>query len=112
MHAQHETARRIKVTGCLTSRGPDRAGPQELLERVRNHWTMENRVHCVRDFTDDEDRCRAHVRTLPRTLSCLTNAAIAIVRRAGRFSHMPEANRHSAARDPEAPDRVLDPPGE
>ena len=103
--------RSLEVTWCLTSLGPERAGPEELLELVRNHWTMENRVHYVRDFTCDEDRCRAHVRNLPRNLSCLTNAAIAIVRCDGRFSHRPEANRHYAARAQEALDLILDPPG-
>ncbi|MYA88186.1 MAG: ISAs1 family transposase [Boseongicola sp. SB0662_bin_57] len=101
----------LEVTWCLTSLGPERAGPEELLELVRNHWTMENRVHYVRDFTYDEDRCRAHVRNLPRNLSCLTNAAIAIVRCDGRFGYMPEANRHYAARAQEALDLILGPPG-
>ena len=103
--------RSVEVTWCLTSLGPERAGPEELLELVRNHWVIENRVHYVRDFTYDEDRCRAHVRHLPRNLSCLTNAAIAIVRCNGRFSYMPEANRHDAARAQEAIDAILVPPG-
>jgi len=103
--------RSLEVTWCLTSLGPDRAGPEALLELVRNHWTIENRVHYVRDFTYDEDRCRAHVRNLPRNLSCLTNAAIAIVRCDGRFGYMPEANRHYAARAQEALDLILGPPG-
>ena len=101
----------LEVTWCLTSLSPERAGPEELLELVRNHWTIENRVHYVRDFTYDEDRCRAHVRNLPRNLSCLTNAAIAIVRCDGRFGYMPEANRHYAARAQEALDLILSPPG-
>ncbi len=52
-----------------------------------------------------------HVRNLPRNLSCLTNAAIAIVRCGGRFSCIPEANRHYAARAQEAVDAILLPPG-
>jgi len=99
------------VTWCLTSPGPERAGPEELPGPVRNHWTMENRVHHLRDFTCDGDRCRAHVRNLPRNLSCLTNAAIAIVRCDGRFGYMPEANRHQSARAQEAPGLILGPPG-
>ena len=39
---------------------------------------IENRLHYVRDFTYDEDRCRAYVRHLPRNLACLTNAAISL----------------------------------
>ncbi len=41
---------------------------------VRDPWVIE-RLHCVRDFTCDEDHCRVPVRPLPRRLSCLTHAA-------------------------------------
>ena len=97
----------IEVAYSLTSLGADRAGAEELLALVRNHWHIENRLHYVRDFTYDEDRCRAWVRHLPRNLSCLTNAAIAIVRTHGRFRYLPEANRHYAARAQEALDAIL-----
>ena len=73
------------MTWSLTSLGVERAGPEELLTLVRNQWRIEIRLHYVRDFTCDEDRCRAYVRHLPRNLACLTNAAIAIVRCNGRF---------------------------
>ena len=102
------TAKRsIEVTWSLTSLGAERAGPQELLALVRNHWHIENRLHYVRDFTYDEDRCRAYVRHLPRNLACLTNAAISIVRCNARFRYLPEANRHYAARTQEALDAIL-----
>ena len=44
---------------CLTSLGRQEAGPQQLLALTRQHWEIENRLHYVRDFTYDEDRCRA-----------------------------------------------------
>ena len=94
----------------LTSLGPERAGPGEIAALVRRHWEIENRLHYVRDFTYDEDRCRAHVGHLPRNLACLTNAAISIVRHEGRFKYLPPANRHYAARPGEALDAVLHPP--
>ena len=94
----------------LTSLGPGQAGPGELAALVRHHWHIENRLHYVRDFTYDEDRCRAHVGNLPRNLACLTNAAISIVRHEGRFEHLPPANRHYAARPQEALHAVLNPP--
>ena len=94
----------------LTSLGPGRAGPEEVAALVRGHWEIENRLHYVRDFTYDEDRCRARVGNLPRNLACLTNAAISIVRHGRRFEHLPPANRHYAARPREALDAVLDPP--
>ncbi len=99
--------RSTEVIWSLTSLGAEGAGPEELLALVRNHWHIENRVHYVRDFTYDEDRCRAYVRHMPRNLACLTNAAIAIVRCGGRFRFMPEANRHYAARAQEALDAIL-----
>ena len=99
--------RSIEVTYCLTSLGPERAGPEQLLALVRNHWHIENRLHYVRDFTYDEDRCRAYVRHLPHNLACLTNAAIAIVRGKGRFRYLPEANRHYAARAQDALDTIM-----
>ena len=92
---------------CLTSLGADAAGPDELLSLVRNHWQIKNRRHYVRDFTDDEDRCRARVRHMPRNLACLSNAAISIVRLTGAFRYLPEANRHYAARPQDALDAVL-----
>ena len=102
--------RSIEVTYRLTSLGAERAGPEELLALVRNHRHIENRLHYVRDFTYDEDRCRAWVRHLPRNLACLTNAAIAIVRCNGRFRYLPEANRHYAARAQDALDTILSTP--
>ena len=109
-NASKDGSRSTEVTYCLTSLGAERAGPEQLLALVRNHWHIENRVHYVRDFTYDEDRCRAYVRHLPRNLACLTNAAIAIVRCQGRFRYLPEANRHYAARAQEALDTILNPP--
>ena len=102
--------RSVEVTYCLTSLGAERAGPKELLTMVRRHWHIENRLHYVRDFTYDEDRCRAYVRHMPRNLACLSNAAIAIVRCNGRFRYLPQANRHYAARAQEALDTILGTP--
>ena len=64
----------------------------------------------MRDFTYDEDRCRAHVGNLPRNLACLTNAAISIVHHEGGFGYLPPANRHYAARPQEALDAFLTSP--
>ncbi len=58
-------------------------------------------MHCVRDFTCDGSRCRTHVRNLPRSLACLTGAAIAVVRRDGRSAACPRpaaTGRHAPGR--------------
>ena len=97
--------RSVEVTWCLTSLDAERAGPEQLLALVRNHWHIENRLHYVRDFTYDEDHCRAHVRHVPRNLSCLTNAAIAIVRStaASNTCPRPTDTMPSARRMPSTP---------
>ena len=100
-----ETSREVAL--CLTSLGAGEAGPEELLNLVRNHWQVENRVHYVRDFSYDEDRCRASVGNLPRNLAALSNAAISIVRMRGEFQYIPPANRHYAARPQDALDAIL-----
>ena len=64
----------------------------------------------MRDFTDEEDRCRVYVRDLPRNLARLTNTAISIIRCQPVFRYVPEANRHFAARPREALDLLLAPP--
>ena len=99
-----------EVTYALTSLGPEQATPKQLAELLRNHWHIENRLHYVRDFTYDEDRCRVYVRDLPRNLACLTNTAISIIRGLPQFRYLPEANRHFAARPQEALDCLLRPP--
>lgn len=56
----------------------------------------------MRNSNHDEDRCRFHVLHMPRNLSRLTSATIAIVRCNGQLRNLPEANRHYAARAKEA----------
>ncbi|GEM_PF-991800 len=80
-----------------------------LLRIVREHWPIENRLHYVRDWTCDEDRCRAHVRHTPRNLACPGNAAISIVRFEGRFQYMPPANRYYAVRAQDAIEAIPKP---
>ena len=65
---------------------------------ARRHWEIEYRLHYVRDVSYDEDRRRNHVKTLPRNLACLRNAAISIVRLRGELHYLPQAHRHYAAR--------------
>ena len=91
-----------EVARGLTSLGPGRAGPAEILALNRGHWEIENRLRYVRDFSCDEDRSRMRTGALPRNLACLASAAISIVRLRGRFRHLPQAQRHYAARQGDA----------
>ena len=100
----------LEVSYALTSLSPAQATGEQLAELLRKHWEIENRLHYVRDFSYDEDRCRVYVRDLPRNLACLTNIAISIIRGLPQFRYVPEANRHFAARPQGALDLLLKPP--
>ena len=112
-----ERERRIVNTGevehetvhGLTTVPPDQATSQVVLALVRGHWSIENRVHYVRDVSYDEDRCRVHTGHLPRNLACLTNVAISIVRLKGRFDYLPQAHRHYARCPEQAVRHLLEP---
>ena len=64
----------------ITSQSQAEACPAQLLAQNRGHWGIENRLHHVRDMAYDEDRCRARVGHTPRTLACLRNFAISLLR--------------------------------
>ena len=100
----------IEETWALTSLGPDQTTPRQLAAMVLNHWHVENRLRYVRDFTYDEDRCRAYVRDMPRNPACLANTAISIIRRQTDFPFVPRANQHYAYEHQEALDLLLNPP--
>ncbi|MDE0102399.1 MAG: ISAs1 family transposase, partial [Bryobacterales bacterium] len=100
----------VEVSYALTSLSPAEASPEQLADLIRNHRHIENRLHYVRDFTYDEDRCRVYVRDLPRNLACLSNAAISIIRCQTHFRYVPVANRHFAARQQEVLDLLMQSP--
>jgi hypothetical protein len=54
-----------------------------LLELSRAHWTIENRLHWVRDVTFDEDRCRIRKGAGAQVMASLRNLAISLLRMAG-----------------------------
>ena len=64
----------------ISSQSAAQASPAQLLALNRGHWSIENRLHHVRDMAYDEDRCRARKGNTPRTLACLRNFAISMLR--------------------------------
>jgi hypothetical protein len=54
-----------------------------LLELSRGHWSIENRLHWVRDVTFDEDRCRIRKGAGAQVMASLRNLAISLLRIAG-----------------------------
>jgi hypothetical protein len=74
---------RREVVCGLTSRPAHRASPAQVLAFARGHWSIENRLHWIRDVTFDEDRCRVRTGHAAQMLACLRNLAISLLRLAG-----------------------------
>ena len=55
----------IEIVYLITSLAQGEAGPERLMELVRNHWAIENKLHHVRDVTLNEDRCRVRAGARP-----------------------------------------------
>lgn len=64
----------------LTDLSPSEASPGRLLQLVRGHWGIENRLHYVRDVTFDEDRCTIRTGNAPRVVATIRNLTIALLR--------------------------------
>jgi predicted transposase YbfD/YdcC len=68
----------------VTSLPTTLAGPAHLNHYERRHWTVENRLHWVRDVTFHEDNSQVRTGTAPRALAGFRNLAISTFRLAGR----------------------------
>lgn len=66
---------------AITDLTPQQASPSQLLAANRGHWSIENRLHWVRDVTFDEDRCQVRKGHGPQVLACLRNFIIGLIRR-------------------------------
>jgi predicted transposase YbfD/YdcC len=67
----------------ITSLDAREAAPDCLAGYVRRHWTIENKVHYVRDVTFREDALRVRTGPKPRIMATLRNIAIGLIRQAG-----------------------------
>jgi predicted transposase YbfD/YdcC len=85
-----------EVSYGLTSLAPCRAGAAVLEALWRGHWTIENRVHYVRDVSFGEDGGHAAAGTTARVLASVRNALMYLFRRAG-WHLVPSALAHYGA---------------
>jgi predicted transposase YbfD/YdcC len=79
--------------------------PERLLTLKRGHWTIENRLHYVKDVTMGEDRSTVHADNGPKIMAALRNTAVSLLRRAG-FSTIAARMRYNSGH-PEATLQVL-----
>ncbi len=67
----------------ITSLPPEKASAEDLLKLRREHWTIENKLHWVRDVIFDEDASQARTGSIPHVMAALRNTAISVLRFAG-----------------------------
>ncbi|WP_433793800.1 ISAs1 family transposase [Actinoplanes sp. CA-252034] len=80
---------------AITDLPVHQAKPTQLAAWIRGHWTIENKIHWVRDVTFDEDRSQIRTGTGPEIMAALRNAAIGALRIAGT-TNIAAAIRHHA----------------
>ncbi len=67
----------------ITSLSAREAAPVHLAGYVRGHWSIENKIHWVRDVTFREDASRVRKASRPRIMVTLRNLAVGLIRLAG-----------------------------
>ena len=82
----------------VTSLAGTLANPQRLLGLSRGQWSIENRLHWVRDVTFDEDRSRVRRGQGAQVMASVRNLVVSLLRMAGAHS-IPSALRHCARGD-------------
>lgn len=80
---------------AITDLRVHQAKPAHLAAWIRGHWSIENKIHWVRDVTYNEDRSQIRTGTGPEVMAALRNAAIGALRTAG-IANIAAANRHHA----------------
>ena len=81
----------------LTSRAPEQANPQRVLQVNRGHWTIENSCHYILDWNYDEDRSRIRTGYGPENITRLRRFAIGVIKSQGGRSvaqKMRQLTRH------------------
>jgi len=63
----------------ITSLSVSQASAKRLLELVREHWWIENRLHYRRDVTLREDQCQVRKGIAPRVLAVLNSFLLALL---------------------------------
>jgi hypothetical protein len=74
----------------VTSLGPERAGPADLLALFRGHWGIENRLFWVKDDSFREDRHVLHRHARGEVVGLLRSTACNLLR--GRCPLWPETD--------------------
>jgi predicted transposase YbfD/YdcC len=79
----HEGDWSVEIVYVICSLPAEHAPPRCLAEWIRGHWSIENKLHHVRDTTYREDASRVRTGDAPQVLASMRNTAIALHHRDG-----------------------------
>lgn len=94
----------------LTSLSAADVSPAQLLQAVRRHWHIENRLHYRRDVTLGEDACLLAQHPAARILALLNNVVLFLIDHSGGAGNAAAKIREFAATPQLALDLILLPP--
>lgn len=106
VHHRHTGKLTYQVVFGMTSLTVNACPPQRLMQLIRQHWHIENRLHYVRDVTFHEDACTIRHTHRQRVLACLNNLVIGLLRHTS-FRYAPEARRFFAVHYDQALELLL-----
>jgi predicted transposase YbfD/YdcC len=85
-----------EITYGITDLRATEVGAAQLEQLWRGHWTIENKVHRVRDVTMGEDANQTYTGPAPHVLAALRNAVLNLFRQHG-WTNIADAFRHYGA---------------
>ncbi len=85
----------METVYAITSLDHRDAHPGLLADWLQGHWSIENRLHWVRDVTQSEDAFRIRSGSGPQIMAALRNTTINLDRLSGQ-TNIARAARHYA----------------
>ncbi len=98
----------VEVSYGITSLSVAEANAATLEALWRGHWTIENKVHYVRDETFGEDRGQVRTGNAPEALAAVRNSVLSLLRGQG-WTNIADALRAYAASVPKVFSLLLNP---
>jgi predicted transposase YbfD/YdcC len=91
----------------FTSLRRDEITPQQLLDKTRSYWGIENGLHYRRDVTLREDYTRMTKGKAGQAMACINNLILGILLSKKKYRTIPAARRYFSAHPAEALDLFL-----
>lgn len=95
-----------EVVYGVTSLDAQQAGPKRLMQLVRNHWHIENKLHYRRDETLREDWCHLRLGHAQRMMAAINNLVLGLLS-IRKVSNVPQIRRRYSAYWGEALELIL-----